>query len=87
MIKVLAGYFYEASAVAQRFVPRWDVMCDVRDGWRTSGTGQRPIPLLDLQCVKRSGSWRSSQQDISVGRQIYTTVLYISPDTAIRNKK
>ena len=44
---------------------------------------QRPIPLLDLQCVKRSGSWDSNQRDISVGRQIYTTVLYINPDTAI----
>ncbi|TAG85713.1 MAG: hypothetical protein EAZ09_11670 [Oscillatoriales cyanobacterium] len=44
---------------------------------------QRPIPLEDLQCVKRSGSWSSDKRDISVGRQIYTTVLYISPDTAI----
>jgi hypothetical protein len=44
---------------------------------------QRPIPLLDLQCVVTRGTWRSDQTDISVGRQIYTTVLYISPDTAI----
>jgi hypothetical protein len=44
---------------------------------------QRPIPLLDLQCVKRSGNWGSDKIDISVGRQIYTTILYINPDTAI----
>ncbi|WP_377476662.1 MAG: hypothetical protein P2A85_27615 [Microcoleus anatoxicus] len=44
---------------------------------------QRPIPLADLKCVARSGNWRSNQQDISVGRQIYTTVLYIEPNTAM----
>jgi len=44
---------------------------------------QRPIPLEDLQCVNRSGNWRTHKQDISVGRQIYTTVLYINPDTAL----
>ena len=44
---------------------------------------QRPIPLLDLQCVRRSGGWSSNKRDISVGRQIYTTVLYISPDTTL----
>lgn len=44
---------------------------------------QRPIPLLDLQCVKRSGSWGAYQSDISVGRQIYTSVLYIDPDTTL----
>ena len=44
---------------------------------------QRPIPLTELQCVNRSGDWGSEQRDISVGRQIYTTVLYISPNTAI----
>lgn len=44
---------------------------------------QRPIPLSDLKCVKRSGYWDSSQRDISVGRQIYTTVLYIQPNTAM----
>ncbi len=42
---------------------------------------QRPIPLTDLQCVKRSGSWGPDQRDISVGRQIYTTVIYIDPST------
>ena len=44
---------------------------------------QRPIPLEDLQCVKRSGYWNSNQRDISVGRQIYTSILYINPDTAL----
>ncbi len=44
---------------------------------------QRPIPLEDLQCVNRSGNWRTHKQDISVGRQIYTTVLYINPDTTM----
>ena len=44
---------------------------------------QRPIPLADLKCVARSGGWDSSQRDISVGRQIYTTVLYIAPNTAM----
>jgi hypothetical protein len=44
---------------------------------------QRPIPLEDLQCVNRSGDWGSSKKDISVGRQIYTTVLYIKPDTTM----
>ncbi|MCC3411407.1 MAG: hypothetical protein JGK24_17630 [Microcoleus sp. PH2017_29_MFU_D_A] len=44
---------------------------------------QRPIPLEDLQCVKRSGRWGADKQDISVGRQIYTTVLYIDPDTTM----
>jgi len=43
---------------------------------------QRPIPFLELQCVRRSGGWGSNQQDISVGRQIYTAILYIKPDTA-----
>ncbi|TAF90953.1 MAG: hypothetical protein EAZ49_07520 [Oscillatoriales cyanobacterium] len=51
--------------MAQRFVSRWDVMCDVRDFWR------------------RSGRWGADKQDISVGRQIYTTVLYIDPDTTM----
>jgi hypothetical protein len=44
---------------------------------------QRPIPLADLQCVKRSGNWESRQRDISVGRQIYTSVLYIQNGTAM----
>ena len=44
---------------------------------------QRPIVLADLQCVQRSGYWKSDQRDISVGREIYTTVLYIQNGTAI----
>jgi hypothetical protein len=44
---------------------------------------QRPIPLVELQCVQRSGIWRSEKRDISVGRQIYTAVLNIDPDTAL----
>jgi hypothetical protein len=44
---------------------------------------QRPIPLADLPCVKRSGDWGCDKIDISVGRQIYTTILYINADTAI----
>jgi hypothetical protein len=44
---------------------------------------QRPIPLADLKCVARSGGWSPQQKDISVGRQIYTSVLYIAPNTAM----
>jgi hypothetical protein len=43
---------------------------------------QRPIPLADLKCVKLSDySWNSNLEDISVSREIYTSVLYIRPDT------
>jgi hypothetical protein len=42
---------------------------------------QRPISLADLKCVNLSGRWGSNLEDISVGREIYTSVLYIKPDT------
>ena len=42
---------------------------------------QRPIPLTELKCVNISGYWSSTLQDISVGREIYTSVLYINPNT------
>ena len=42
---------------------------------------QRPIPLTELKCVMLSGYWSSGLTDISVGREIYTRVLYIWPDT------
>ncbi len=44
---------------------------------------QRPIPLFSLNCVKSSGGYSTSSQDISVGRELYTSILYISPNTAV----
>ncbi|MEY3866319.1 MAG: hypothetical protein RLZZ338_210 [Cyanobacteriota bacterium] len=45
---------------------------------------QRPISLADLKCVNRSNAWwGSGLQDISVGREIYTSVLYMNADTKI----
>lgn len=44
---------------------------------------QRPISLFDLQCVTRSGDYRASSQDISVGRQLYTSNWRIYTNTAL----
>ncbi|MFB8793948.1 MAG: hypothetical protein U7126_06910 [Microcoleus sp.] len=84
---MLRGYFYEASAVAQRFVPRWDVMCDVGDGWRTSGTGPAANPYTRpaMSCYTgyaRTGgpTWVSlctGPTDISIGRQLYTSIMTV----------
>ena len=36
---------------------------------------QRPIPLLDLNCVKRArDDYATGKWDISVGRQLYTSI-------------
>lgn len=39
---------------------------------------QRPIPIFDLKCVKKSG-WASYQaDDLSIGRELYTSFLRIN---------
>ncbi len=43
---------------------------------------QRPIPLFSLNCVRRSGNYRTESQDIAVGRELYTSILRISYDAA-----
>ncbi len=45
---------------------------------------QRPIPFADLQCVNRGkGGYENGKWDISVGRELYTSILVIAPDTAL----
>ncbi|MBW4496901.1 MAG: hypothetical protein KME26_28300 [Oscillatoria princeps RMCB-10] len=44
---------------------------------------QRPIPLSDLKCVTRSGGIENISMDISVGRELYTTNLWINAGTAL----
>src|SRR5512136_449531 len=44
---------------------------------------QRPIPLSELKCVKRSGGYGAASEDISVGRQLYTSNWRIYNDTAL----
>lgn len=44
---------------------------------------QRPISLLDLQCVTRSGSYGADSRDISVGRQLYTSTVFFDSVTAL----
>lgn len=44
---------------------------------------QRPISLLDLKCMEtRSSGWtyayRENSQDISIGREIYTTIMWVN---------
>ena len=44
---------------------------------------QRPIFLLDLTCVNRgNGQYEKSSEDISVGRELYTSVLRVYPNAA-----
>jgi hypothetical protein len=49
---------------------------------------QRPIFLLDLTCIKTRGRWSFSQnrQDIVVGREIYTSIMYSYPNAAMTCK-
>ncbi len=44
---------------------------------------QRPISFLDLQCVTRSGGYGAASEDISVGRQLYTSNWRILANTAL----
>ena len=43
---------------------------------------QRPFFLMDTACVNRGGSWGKNEQDISVGREVYTTVMYMNAGAA-----
>jgi len=47
---------------------------------------QRPVFLLDLTCVDRDGDYRRNSRDISVGREIYTSVMSINPHSAFTCK-
>ncbi|EDX74181.1 hypothetical protein MC7420_4166 [Coleofasciculus chthonoplastes PCC 7420] len=39
---------------------------------------QRPVHLLSTTCVTtRGSSWRSESQDVAIGREVYTSVMYI----------
>lgn len=44
---------------------------------------QRPIPLLDLNCVKRSGAYYNRSNDISIGRELYISALHVDDNTAL----
>lgn len=40
---------------------------------------QRPVFLLESKCVGRGGQWQEMNRDVSVGRELLTTVMYMKP--------